>query len=166
MGITAALAVLMLIGGQAGAPATPVATTDQGPSDPRSPVPDPQSPVSVERVREGLQRHALKIPPLEVLPVFRGSVEVELVLDTPLQAMRRELAQSSGYSGARGVDVLGAVMGIVKGIKAARRTRAEAEIRREVQAELNAFCAEHDCSALEDGPPPIDGIVLPRRSQR
>jgi hypothetical protein len=105
----------------------------------------------------------LKIPPLEVLPVFRGSVEVELVLDTPLQAMRRELAEDSGYSGRRGVEVLGAVMGIVKRVKAARRARAEADVRQEVQAELNAFCAEHDCSVLEGGSPPIEGVILPRK---
>jgi hypothetical protein len=139
----------MLMAGQSPAPLQP----------PDPPVP----PVSVERIHEGLQRPALTIPPLEVLPVFRGSVEVELVLDTPLQAMRRELAEDSGYSGRRGIDVLGAVMGIVKGIKAARRTRAEAEIRQEVQAELNAFCAEHDCSVLESGPPPIEGIIIPRK---
>ena len=144
MGIVAALTILALMGGQA------------------SPIPDPQSPVSVERVREGLQRPSLKIPPLEVTPVFRGSVEVELVLDTPLQAMRRELAAESGYSGRR-PDIIAAVMGIVSRVKAARRARAEAEIRKEVQAELNAFCAEHDCSVLEDGPPPIEGVIIPRK---
>jgi len=122
----------------------------------------PESPVSVERVREGLQRPALKIPEIEVLPVFRGSVEVDLPLDTPLQAMRRELAGESGYSERR-PDIIGAVMGIVKRIKAARRAHAEAEIRKEVQAEIDAFCVEHDCSVLENGPPPLEGIILPRR---
>jgi hypothetical protein len=54
-------------------------------------------------------------------------------------------------------------MGIVKRVKAARRARAEAEIRHEVQAELNAFCARHDCSVLESGPPPIEGVIIPRK---
>ena len=134
----------------------------------QSPAPAPESPpeppVSVERVREGLQRPALKIPPIEpAVPVFRASVEVDIPLDSPLQAMRRELAAESGYSGRSGFEVIGAVMSIVKRIKAARRAHAEAEIRAEVQAELNAFCAEHDCSVLEDGPPPIEGVIIPRR---
>jgi hypothetical protein len=133
----------------------------QSPSE--TPAPPAEPPISVERVREGLQRPALTIPPLEILPVFRGSVVVDLPLDTPLEAMRRELAEDSGYSGRRGVDVLGAVMGIVKRVKAARRAHAEAEIRKEVQAQLNAFCAEHNCAALEDGPPPIEGVIIPRR---
>jgi len=132
---------------------------------PASPPPSaPELPVSVERIREGLQRPALRIPPIEpAVPVFRASVDVDLPLDSPLQAMRRELAADSGYSGRSGFEVIGAVMSIVKRIKAARRARAEAEIRIEVQAELNAFCEEHDCSVLEDGPPPIEGVIIPRR---
>lgn len=156
MGMAAMLAVLML-GGQASTPAMPTTPPDS-PSD-------PLSPVSLDRVHQGLQRSTLKIPPIDPLPVFRGSVEIDLPLDTPLDAMRRELAADSGYSERRGVDVLGAVMGIVKRVKSARRARAEAEIRREVQAELNAFCAKHDCSALEDGPAPIEGVIIPRRGR-
>jgi hypothetical protein len=38
------------------------------------------------------------------------------------------------------------------------------EIRKEVQAALDAFCVEHDCSVLE-GPPPMEGIVLPRKAR-
>ena len=162
MAAAATLIVMMLMGGQDGTPGTPVAPTDQRPSDPRSSAPDPKSPVSVERVREGLQRPVLKIPQIEVLPVFRGSVEVDLPLDTPLQAMRRELAAESGYS-KRAPDIIGAVMGIVKRVKAARRAHAEAEIRKAVQEELNAFCAQHDCSVLADGPPPIEGVIIPRK---
>jgi hypothetical protein len=149
MGIAAVLMALMAAAQPPAAPASP-----------------PEPPVSVERVREGLQRPALKIPPIEPsvpVPVFRGAVEVDIPLDTPLQAMRRELAAESGYSGRSGFEVIGAVMSIVKRIKAARRAHAEAEIRTEVQAELNAFCAEHDCSVLEDGPPPIEGVIIPRR---
>lgn len=142
------LVMLMVLGGQESAPAAP-------------PAPDP--PVSVENIREGLKRPRLQIPAIDSTPVFRGSVVVDLPLDSPLEAARRELAADSGYRGGRGFDILGAVTGIVKSIKAARRAHTEAEIRKDVQAALNAFCAEHDCSVLESGPPPMEGIVLPRK---
>jgi hypothetical protein len=126
-------------------------------------------PVNVEHVREALQRPGLKIPPIDPTPVFRATVEVDLPLDTPLQAVRRELAADHGATGGRlgGFDVLGAVTGIVKSIKSAYRAHAEVEIRKRVQAEIDAFCAEHDCAVLENGPPPMEGIVLPgvRRSR-
>jgi hypothetical protein len=119
--------------------------------------------VSVERIHEGLQRPALKIPPVEFVPVFRATVD-ERLLENPLQGMRRELAENSGYSGKGGVDVLALAMGLVKSIKGAYRAHTETRIRKEVQEALAAFCAEHDCSVLADGPPPLEGIVLPRRS--
>jgi hypothetical protein len=149
MGI-AALAMLMLLG-QDTVPAVP---------------PAPDLPVSVENIREGLKRPTLKIPTLDPTPVFRATL-TEAAFENPLQGMRRELAEHPTGVGGRlsGFDVLGAVMGIVKSIKAARRTHAEAEIRKDVQEALNAFCAEHDCSVLESGPPPMEGIVLPRRRQ-
>lgn len=145
----AALAMLMVLGGQDSTPAAPPAT---------------DLPVSVEKIREGLKRPALKIPPIDSTPVFRATI-TETPFENPLQGMRRELAENPGAVGGRlgGVDVLGAVMGIVKSIKSARRAHAEREIRKDVQAALNAFCAEHDCSVLESGPPPMEGIVLPRR---
>jgi hypothetical protein len=145
----AALAMLMLLSGQDSIPAAP---------------PAPDLPVSVENIRGGLKRQALRIPPIDPTPVFRATI-TEAPFENPLQGMRRELAENPGAVGGRlgGFDVLGAVMGIVKSIKAARRAHAEAEIRKDVQAALNAFCAEHDCSVLESGPPPMEGIVLPRK---
>ena len=147
----AAFAILMLLAGQDSAPAVP---------------PAPDIPVSVERIREALlhdsQRPALKIPVVEFTPVFRATI-VDKVLDNPLQAMRRELAESSGYSGRGGVEIIGLVMGMVRSIKAANRAREEAAIRKDVQAALDAFCAAHDCSVLSDGPPLMEGIVLPRK---
>ena len=143
----AAFAVLTLLAGQDSAPAAP---------------PPPDVPVSVERIREALQHPALKIPPVDPTPVFRATI-VDKVLDTPLQAMRRELAESSGYSGRGGFEIIGAVMGIVRSIKAAHRAHEEAAIRKEVQAALDEFCTAHDCSVLSDGPPPIEGVVLPRK---
>ncbi len=137
-----------------------------------SPAADPSAPdtarvtlVSVERIHDGLQRPALKIPPpVEFVPIFRATID-ERLFETPLQGMRRELAEDSGYRGKAGVDVLALAMGVVKSIKGAYRTHSEARIRKEVQEALDAFCAEHDCSVLADGPPPMEGIVLPRRSR-
>ena len=121
--------------------------------------------VSVERIHDGLQRPPLKVPPpVEFVPVFRATID-ERLFETPLQGMRRELAEDSGYRGKAGVDLLPLAMGVVKSIKSAYRAHSEARIRKEVQAALDAFCAEHDCSVLEDGPPPMEGIVLPRRSR-
>lgn len=135
------------------------------PAADRSVAPDPAlvTLVSVERIHDGLQRPALKIPPpVEFVPVFRATID-ERLFETPLQGMRRELAEDSGYRGKAGVDVLALAMGMVKSIKGAYRGYSEARIRKEVQEALDAFCAEHDCSVLADGPPPIEGIVLPRR---
>ena len=152
----AVLALMMMAASQT-SPPPPAALPEQAPG------PAPEYPVSVERVREGLKRPALKIPPVDSTPVFRATI-TETPFENPLQGMRRELAEDpGGHGGAGGFDVLPAVMGIVKSIKAARRAHAEAEIRKDVQAALNAFCAEHDCSVLESGPPPIEGIVLPRK---
>jgi hypothetical protein len=76
--------------------------------------------------------------------------------------MRRELAADSGRSGGSGVDVWPMIMGLVHKVKSAHRAWEEAQIRREVEQEITAFCAEHDCSVLEDGPPSLEGIVLPK----
>ena len=134
---------------------------------PSDPPPASELPVSVERIKEGLQRPTLKIPQIDPTPVFRATIEEEAPrFDNPLEGMRRDLAENPTGVGGRlgGFDVLGAVTGIVKSIKSAYRAHSEAEIRKEVQAALDAFCAEHDCSVLE-GPPPMEGIVLPRRAR-
>jgi hypothetical protein len=150
MGI-AVLAVMLMASSQSTAP---------------DPPPPAELPVSVERIKEGLQRPTLKIPPIDPIPVFRATVEGEAPpFDNPLQGMRRELAEHPTGVGGRlsGFDVLGAVMGIVKSIKSAYRAHTEAEIRKEVQAAIDAFCAEHDCSVLEG--PPMEGILLPRKAR-
>jgi hypothetical protein len=116
----------------------------------------------VERIHEGLLRPALKIPQIEYVPVFRARID-EILWENPLQGMRRELAAESGYSGKAGVDILAAAMSVVRSIKSAYRAHTEARVRKEVQAALDAFCIEHDCSVLEDGPPPMEGIVLPTK---
>jgi hypothetical protein len=146
MGI-AAFAVVMMAAAQAAAQ--------------QPPTPAPELAVSVERVREALHRPELKIPPIDSTPVFRESIE-EKQFDNPLQGMRRALAEDPGGHAGSGFDVLPLVMGVVKSVEAAYRAHAEAEIRKEVQAALIAFCAEHDCSMLEDGPTPLEGVLLPR----
>ena len=133
----------------------------QGSEATRQPAPEPA--VSVGRVREGLQRPALKIPQIEFVPVFRAAVE-ETPFDNPLQGARRELAAESGYGGKSGIDILAPAMSVVRSIRSAYRAHTEARVRKEVQAVLDAFCVEHDCSTLEDGPPPMEGIVLPRKA--
>jgi len=150
----AAFAVLMLLAGQDRAAAAP---------------PAPDVPASVERIREALlhdwQRPALKIPPVDPTPVFRVTI-VDKVLDNPLQAMGRELAEDPGTPvKCVPCNVLPLVMGMVHSIKAAHRAHEEAAIRKEVQEALNAFCTEHDCSALAEGPPPLEGIMLPSKAQ-
>src|SRR5688572_4724009 len=157
MGIWIA-AVFMMAASQAVAPSSPPVTA--GASDSAL-----IAVVSVDRIHEGLQRPALKIPPpVEFVPVFRATID-ERLFENPLQGMRRELAEDSGYRGKAGVDVLPLAMGVVKSIKGAYRSYTEARIRKEVQEALDAFCAEHDCSVLSDGPPPMEGIVLPRKSR-
>ena len=121
--------------------------------------------VSLERIHEGLHRPALKMPPpVAFIPVFRANID-ERLFENPLQGMRRELAEESGYRGKNGVDVLALATGMVKSIRSAYRGYSEARIRKEVQEALAAFCAIHDCFVLADGPPPIEGIVLPRRNR-
>jgi hypothetical protein len=143
------LAVVMMAAGQAAAP----------------PAPTPDPPVSVEHIREALQRSTLKIPPIDPVPVFRVTI-VDKVLDNPLQGMRRELAEDPGTPvKCVPCNVLPLVMGMVHSIKAAHRAHEEAAIRKEVQEALDAFCVEHDCSVLADGPPPLEGIVLPSKAQ-
>jgi hypothetical protein len=148
MGIPA-LAILMMAAGQADAPPSSASA--------------PEYPVSVERIGAAMQRPAMKIPPIDPTPVFRATVEGEAPFDNPLQGMRRELAGVSRFPPPP--ELIGLVMGIVRSIKAAHRAHEEAAIRKEVQEALTAFCAERDCSVLENGPPPLEGIVLPSRGR-
>ena len=155
-----AVLVLAMMAAQA---STAAPVPDGAPDKARPTTVASDSPVSVERIYEGLQRPALKIPQIEYVPVFRATVD-EILVENPLQGLRRELAAESGYPGKK-VDIIAAVMSIVRGIKGAYRAYSEARIRKEVQEALTAFCAEHDCSILEDGPPPMEGIVLPGRAR-
>ena len=130
-------------------------------------------PVSADRVREGLQRpEPLRIPPIpEPAAHFRVDVEGLFPVETVLDGVRRDLAAQPGFAAGRptgpgsplagGLDLLGVVRGLAGRIGGARRARAERNARREVQDALAAFCRVHDCSVLEEGPPPHEGLALP-----
>jgi hypothetical protein len=125
------------------------------------------TPVSADRVRDGLRRPELQIPLLlPETPSFH--VEVTGKLETPLDVIRRELREEAGLppwrggSGhvTQGIDVLPALVGLVTKFKAIRYQHAEAEARKMVQEELAEFCSTHDCSQVVEEP--LEGLILPK----
>lgn len=123
-------------------------------------------PVSADRIRDGLRRPELQIPPLPPPPLtFRS--EVQVTLETPLDVIRRELQEEAKVhfrtpvtKGLAEVDVLPALVGLVNKIKAIRRQHAEAEARTMVEQELAEFCSTHDCSEIERQPI-SEGVIVP-----
>jgi len=121
-------------------------------------------PVSLERVRTGLQRSvALRLPSEPDAAHFRVDVTEEYWrIETVLEAVRRELAAdvavkhvipTGGPSQPLvSVDLLRLGLMLKDQLNAARRARAERNARREVQEALAEFCAAHDCSVLSDDP--------------
>ena len=148
----AALAVVLATGVPAGA------QTADPPAEPL--------PISLERIREGLERQStLRIPDVTGMAYFRATIEEPMVFDTVLEAMRRDLARWPGTAisapsfypmsrAAGGTEVLGIA-------RAAVRAITERNARGRVEDALRAFCAEHDCTALEPGQPPIEGVLAP-----
>ena len=128
--------------------------------------------VSADKIREGLQRRELQIPPLPPeYPTFRSGVEVEL--ETALSAMRRELREEARarpweFTAAKPpgviaqVDILPALASLVTRIKRMRYEHAEAEARQMVRDELAAFCSQHDCSQAAELPIDEAIIVTPK----
>lgn len=120
--------------------------------------------VSVERVKDGLERPVLKLPHPDEMAYFRASVEEPLPIDGVLEAMRRDLAAWRGSPivapmdrpapAVIGVEVLALARSFV-------RWRAERNARRTVQEALDEFCSTHDCSVLESAAP-IEGVTMPR----
>ena len=116
----------------------------------------PAPPVSVERIHEQLQRPpALRMPPE---PTFRVTVEEEVrrnALDMLRQELGADVLRSLPPPLIRKTDLLVAVdllqiASMVKSkLDAARRARGERNARREVAQALADFCAQHDCSVLE-----------------
>jgi hypothetical protein len=150
-------------------------------SAPPADVPDVAAlPISLDRIRDGLDRPALKIPPpTESLATFRTSIEGKApVFESVLEGMRRDLARWSGAGSAgpqppdvnsipasrtqvQGTDVLPIIAGLRKKWNEARADR----VRRDVAEELAAFCKVNDCTVLEGGvSTTAEGIVVPPQS--
>jgi hypothetical protein len=115
-------------------------------------------PVSVERVRDRLQRPpAFRLPPE---PDFRANVEEDYQLrQTALDMLRQDLSGESrgllpvwlSRTGQQivGVDLIQLAMAVNGKMQAIRRARGERNARREVAAVLAEFCQHHDCAVLE-----------------
>jgi hypothetical protein len=135
------------------------------PPDAQSGRPDgAPAPVSVERVREGLDRpQVLKMPNPEEMAYFRATIEEKLPIDDVLAAMRRDLARWSGTPIVAPTGHPAPLVASVDVLPLARaflRWRAERRVRQTVQEALDEFCSTHDCSILE-GAPPIEGVLMP-----
>ena len=147
-------------------------------TEPPPPAPVPEAaalPISLDRIRDALERPQLVIPPPATLATFRTSVEEQApAFESVLEGMRRDLALWSGAGstgpqapntnslpGTRtvgGVDVLPIVAAVKKKWNELKAER----IRRDVTEELAAFCKVNDCTVLEGGAPTSpEGIVVP-----
>jgi hypothetical protein len=130
--------------------------------------PQPAAPlVSIERIRKGLERpQVLTLPNPDEMAYFRVTVEEKLVIDSVLDAMRRDLAARPGrpisaptsyhapLAIGAGVELLGLARSVL-------RWHAERSARRTVQEAIDEFCATHDCSVLEGGSPTPEGVLGP-----
>jgi hypothetical protein len=123
----------------------------------------PALPVSVERIRVRLLQPVGLRHAVERQPDFRASVTEEFTPpETVLEALRRDL---SGVVSAKrippgtispplvSVELLQVVSHLKRQLSAARRARAERNARIEVATALAEFCAQHDCSVLEQSQP-------------
>jgi hypothetical protein len=127
---------------------------------PAGPLP-PELPVSVERIRERLKQPAVVLT--ERQPDFRANVTEEVERpETVLESLRRELggditpkriAPGTISPPLVTVDLLQIASHVKRQLSAALRARAERNARAEVAAALAEFCAEHDCSVVEQSRP-------------
>lgn len=167
--LAATAAVAMLASGQA--PESPFQRPD-----------DAAVTASTERLREALKRPALQMPPPpDTIPTFRITVEAPFPFESVLDGVRRELARQPGRpiaapfvgstplpgsGGGFSMDLVGPAIWAAFKTYEALRARADRNTIRDIQAEHEAFCAEHDCSVLEAGPEPPEGVILPRAGPR
>lgn len=123
-----------------------------------NPPPQSDAPASIDRIRERLQRPSAIQMPRE--PDFRVTIEEDAKLrKTALDMLREELSGEAVHSlpwplsraGQQivGVDLLQLALSVKNAISGARRAHAERSARSEVDAALREFCAQHDCSVLE-----------------
>jgi hypothetical protein len=132
-----------------------VACAAQAPAEPAA----AELPVSVERIRARLQQPSVLRLPVERQPDFRASVTEEFTVpETVLEALRRDLG--GDVSPKRippgtispplvSVELLQIATNVKRRVGAALRARTERKARAEVAAALAEFCAQHDCSVLE-----------------
>ena len=126
-------------------------------------------PVSIVRIKERLSRPAVLQLPAERKADFRATVTEEFTPpETVLEALRRELGRDVTPKRIPpgtispplvSVDLLQFVTHVKRQIGGALRARAERNARDEVAAVLAEFCAEHDCSVLEQSLPLPEGIL-------
>jgi hypothetical protein len=128
--------------------------------------------VSADRISRGLSDPAITItiPPIapaDDTPTFRIKVEGGWPLETPLDAIRRELAAESkrtfryvhGTAGGAPPLVTVDLLAVYGSIKQAWHEHAEREAKQAVAADLAAFCAINDCSRDRVAP---EGVIVAR----
>lgn len=155
------------------APGRPPEAPAAPPGDEQATPPPATLPISVDRIRALLARpESLSLPDLSAfaqMAYFRVTVEEELVIESVIEAMRRDLAESPGVpidppsalpmsraGGAAGIELIGLARSVI------RATR-ERNARHTVEDALREFCAQRDCTSVEAGPQPIEGVLLPTR---
>jgi hypothetical protein len=116
-------------------------------------------PVSLERIKERLNRPAALQLPVEREPDFRATIiEAFTLPETVLEALRRSLAgdvtpkripPGTITPTLISVDLLQVATQVKRQVSGALRARAQRNARAEVAAAIAEFCAEHDCSVLE-----------------
>jgi hypothetical protein len=119
-------------------------------------------PVSLERIKERLNRPAAVQLPVEREPDFRATVIDAITLpETVLDALRRDLAgdltpkripPGTITPPLVSVDLLQIATQVKRQVSGVLRARAARNARAEVAAALAEFCAGHDCSVLEQEP--------------
>lgn len=173
----AAAAVVLSVGAGFSRPEDMMSANAPQAAEPQPPVPDAAAlPISLERIRDALQRPGLRIPPpTESLATFHSGVEDKApAFESVLEGMRRDLALWSGAGSVihapnansirgrsvGGVDVLPMLSALKKKWNEAKAERT----RREITEELAAFCKVNDCTVLEGGVSTSpEGVVAPAK---
>jgi hypothetical protein len=155
-------------------PGAPPATP---PADDQAVTPPETLPISVERIRVLLARpESLSMDALAAfaqMAYFRVAVEEAFVVESVVDAMRRELAESPGVpidppralpmsrTGTGGIEVLG----LARSFGRVMRERSARNARGAVEDALREFCAQRDCTSVEAGARANEGVLLPTRAR-
>jgi len=110
---------------------------------------DVHLPVSLERIRAGLNAQPTQVPLLPVpaslsdLPLFRAEVQAQVaVLQPPVVEAPFDPTYGIPSAGELLMNGIGSIKSAVVNY---RRGRAERRARKEVEDALAEFCAVHDC---------------------